>query len=201
VIVFHGRGGSAERGLGLLRDAADANGLLLLAPEAAGETWDVLHDGTFGADVRALDRALEQVFAHYAVDSKLIATAGFSDGASYALSVGLTNGQLVTHVLAYSPGLLRVQTPEGAPSVFLSHGSEDRDLPIAATSRLVVPALRKNGYQVRFDEFRGGHSIPPDLLRDSVGWFLGRQPSGPAFVPAVGTQRERAAPILPVARH
>ena len=39
---------------------------------------------------------------HHAVDPARIAVAGFSDGASYALSLGLTNGTLLTP----RPGLL-----------------------------------------------------------------------------------------------
>jgi predicted esterase len=33
-----------------------------------------------------------------------LAVSGFSDGASYALSIGPANGDLFTHVMAFSPG-------------------------------------------------------------------------------------------------
>jgi predicted esterase len=40
---------------------------------------------------------------------------GFSDGASYALSLGLANGDLFTHVLGFSPGFMRVPRHVGRP--------------------------------------------------------------------------------------
>lgn len=36
--------------------------------------------------------------------------AGFSDGASYALSLGLPNGNLFSHIVAFSPGFMRAPT-------------------------------------------------------------------------------------------
>ncbi len=55
---------------------------------------------------------------------------GFSDGASYALSIGLTNGDLFTHVVAFSPGFASPVTYTGKPPVFVSHGTHDEVLPI-----------------------------------------------------------------------
>lgn len=184
VVVFHGRHGSAELGLGVLHDAADASGFILLAPEAASDTWDVIGKKDFGADLPYVDRALERVFARYPIDAQKIGAAGFSDGGSYALSVGLSNGALFSHVMAYSPGMLRVKSPDGTPLVFVSHGIDDKALPIASTSRLLVQTLRTNGYDVRFEEFRGGHSVPPELLKASVTWFF-------------KTKKEAAAPAEP----
>ena len=56
-------------------------------------------------------RALEQVFARHAVDAGHLAIGGFSDGASYALGLGLANGDFFRDVLAFSPGFV----PPGGP--------------------------------------------------------------------------------------
>jgi predicted esterase len=45
----------------------------------------------YGPDVEFIDRALEQTFDRLAVDTKKLAVEGFSDGASYALSIGLSS--------------------------------------------------------------------------------------------------------------
>lgn len=58
--------------------------------------------GDYGPDVEIMDRALAEVFGNCTVDSTHVAVEGFSDGASFALSVGLTNGDLFTHVIAFS---------------------------------------------------------------------------------------------------
>src|SRR5918911_5524024 len=112
--MLHGAGGDAQGGLFPFVDRADAAGLLLVAPESRGPTWDVIRD-SYGPDVEFIDRALSVVFSRYAVDPSHLAVGGFSDGASYALSLGLTNGDLFTHVLAFSPGFAAPAGHQGAP--------------------------------------------------------------------------------------
>src|SRR4051794_17435629 len=91
VVMLHGAGGNARDAMGPLRGLTDLAGFLLLAPDSRGRTWDVLLGG-FGPDVAYINRALEWSFGRYAVDPSRVAVAGFSDGASYALSLGLGNG-------------------------------------------------------------------------------------------------------------
>lgn len=172
VLSLHGAGGNAERGLYPLADLAEGAGLIVLAPSSRGRTWDVLLGG-FGPDVAAIDRALAAVFARCAVDPGRLAVAGFSDGASYALSLGLTNGDLFGHVLAFSPGFAAPGEVRGRPRVFVSHGTEDQVLAIGRTSRRVVPRLEAAGYDVTYREFAGPHTVPPETAREGLGWFLG----------------------------
>ena len=98
---------------------------------------------------------------------------GFSDCASYALSLGLTNGDLFTHVVAFSPGFMAPAEEWDAPRVFVSHGAADTVLPVDRCSRRIVPALERAGYAVRYREFAGGHAVPPAIAREAIGWFLG----------------------------
>jgi predicted esterase len=122
-----------------------------------------------------IDRALEQTFSRYAVDPGRVAIGGFSDGASYALSLGLTNGDLFTHVLAFSPGFMAPAARRGSPRVFVSHGTRDGVLPIERCSRKVVPQLKRADYEVRYREFDAGHTIPPEIALEAVSWFTGQQ--------------------------
>lgn len=167
VVALHGAGGDAEGAIRMLRPAADALGVILLAPESRGPTWDVILDA-FGPDVAYLDRALAKVFAEQAVDPERIAIAGFSDGASYALSLGLANGDLFARVIAFSPGFAAAPAEVGRPRVFVSHGTHDRVLPIERCSRRIVPRLRRDGYEVDYREFDGGHAVPADLARAAL---------------------------------
>src|SRR5215210_9462776 len=101
-VLLHGAGEDARDGLALLRQQADEARLILLALSSQGPTWDLIFGrGRYGPDVAAIDEALEQTFSSYAVDPECIAMGGYSDGASYALSLGTTNGDLFTHVLAF----------------------------------------------------------------------------------------------------
>ncbi len=169
-VLLHGAGEDARDGLALLRVQADAAGLVLLAPTSREYTWDLLV-GRYGPDVAGIDRALEHVFSSYAVDPEHVAVGGYSDGASYALSLGIANGDLFTHVLAFSPGFAAPPGRKGSPRIFVSHGTRDGWLPIDRCSRRVVAQLKLAGYEVRYREFEGGHVVPPEIAREAVGWF------------------------------
>jgi hypothetical protein len=80
--------------------------------------------------------------------------------ASYALSLGLTNGELFSHVIAFSPGFMAPLRPRGTPKIYISHGVEDEVLPIDPCSRQIEGKLRAAGYDLDYREFGGGHVVP-----------------------------------------
>jgi phospholipase/carboxylesterase len=169
-LTLHGAGGDARSGISHFLHLADTAGVVLLAPESRGRTWDVLMGG-FGPDVEFIDRALKWTFGQLALDTRRLAITGFSDGASYALSLGLTNGDILTHLIAFSPGFMAPATRRGKPPVFVSHGTLDRVLPIERCSRRIVPRLDRAGYQVRYREFDGSHTVPESVAREALRWF------------------------------
>lgn len=154
---------------------ADEVGALVLAPDSRGRTWDVALGG-FGPDVAFLDAALEAVFAASAVDERRIVVAGFSDGASYALSLALANGDLFSHAIAFSPGFMAPDDRVGWPAVFISHGTADPVLHIDSCSRALVPILEQAGYGVTYAEFEGGHEVPATVLRAAFDWMTAAEP-------------------------
>ena len=168
-VMLHGAGGRAAR-LASRFPMADQFGVILLAPDSRGGTWDAIR-GPFGPDVEFIGRALEQTFDRCAVNPKKVAIGGFSDGASYALSLGLDNGTLFTHVLAFSPGFSAHRRPLGRPRIFISHGRSDEILPIDACSRRIVPMLEDAGYAVTYKEFDGPHTVPETIAQDAFKWF------------------------------
>ncbi|HZB24618.1 MAG TPA: PHB depolymerase family esterase [Vicinamibacterales bacterium] len=173
LILLHGAGGSSAGILKRLGAFADEAGLAVLAPDSRGSTWDAIR-GDFGADVAFINRALEAVFKTVDVDPERITVGGFSDGASYAISLGLQNGDLFRRVLAFSPGFYVGESTQGKPRFFVSHGTHDEVLPIDRCSRVIVPRLQKGGYEVTFREFDGAHEIPPDVARAGMRWSTGR---------------------------
>ena len=168
-VMLHGAGGDARRIAGRF-PMADASGAILLVPDSRESTWDVMR-GPFGADVEFIDRALDYAFGRCAVDTHRLAIGGFSDGASYALSLGLDNGTLFTHVMAFSPGFTVNRRPTGRPRIFISHGRSDEILPIEACSRRIVPALEDAGYTVTYKEFDGPHTVPDAIAREAFEWL------------------------------
>jgi phospholipase/carboxylesterase len=169
-VMLHGAGGDETNGMRLLRGLADDAGVALLAPASRDDTWDVLLGG-FGPDVEFIDAALDEASERCAIDPAHVAIGGFSDGASYALSLGLTNGDLFTHVIAFSPGFMAPAARIGAPRCYLSHGTRDAVLPIERCSRRIAPTLERAGYDVRYREFEGPHAVPADVARDALDWF------------------------------
>ena len=171
VLMLHGAGGDPHGGLDPFLRLADEHGLILVAPASRGRTWDRVVGG-FGPDVQTVDRAMARSFSGLNVDRSRIAVAGFSDGASYALSLGMANGDLFTHVIAFSPGFAAPGSRRGRPRLFVTHGLHDEVLPISSTSRRILRDARREGYDVRYREFDGGHTVPGELAEEAVRWFL-----------------------------
>ena len=175
IVALHGGGGRA-RTWERLYESCEERGIVLLAPESRGRTWDAIQ-GMFGPDVVFLDSTLEYVFARCAIDPNKIALAGFSDGASYALSLGPSNGDLFSELIAFSPGFSYPEEPIiGRPKVFISHGSEDRVLPVTLSRDGIAPMFDMDGYTIRYEEFTGGHEMPPEVVTKALDWFLESEP-------------------------
>lgn len=176
IVVFHGAGADAADILPLFADVPLALPTLVLAPDSVASSWDIVR-GQAGPDLRRLDAALELLLARVSIVHHRTAAAGFSDGASYALSVGLANGEIFPNVIAFSPGFVSPPRISGQPRIFISHGASDRVLPIDRCSRVIVPRLQGAGYVVDYHEFRGGHTVPEPMVEAALDW-LSAAPAG-----------------------
>jgi len=172
IVALHGAGGRAKSWERLFL-ASEARGFILMAPDSRDRTWDRVRTD-FGPDVAFIDSALRYTFERCAIDAGKVALAGFSDGASYALSLGPSNGDLFTHIIAWSPGFSDPAEPiVGVPGVFVSHGTADNVLPIGGSRNGIVPMFEMDGYEVEYAEFEGHHEMPPAIVEQALDWFLG----------------------------
>lgn len=169
LVLLHGAGGSSSQWFGSYGDRAEAARVIILAPESKGATWD-LFAGELGPDIERIDRVLGATFRKCSVDPSRIAVGGFSDGASYALSLGLANGDLFNRVVAFSPGVLSIEERRGKPEIFISHATDDSVLPFSNTSGFVA-RLRAMGYATEFLEFTGGHAVPAAVSDAAFRWL------------------------------
>ncbi|VVD67537.1 alpha/beta hydrolase [Pandoraea commovens] len=170
-VMFHGAGGFPEKVLPFIEPHADQHKFLVLAPHSTFPTWDIVIGGN-GPDLERLQAALRSVATRYRIDAQRVAFAGFSDGASYALSIGVTNGDIASHVIAFSGGFMSIFVQEGLPKVFIAHGLIDEQLPIATSGRQNANKLKAAGYDVQYVEFDGLHIIEPGVVARAIDFFL-----------------------------
>ena len=171
MVVLHGAGQTSAWATRLF-PLADEFGVILLAPDSRNErTWDMILGG-FGPDVEFIVSALTETRRHVTIDPSRRTLAGFSDGASYSLSLGIGMGDVFGHVVAFSPGIMQPDKARGKPLIFISHGTSDSVLPIGVTSRAFVPRLKGLGYDVTYREFEGRHAVPDAIAREAFGWSL-----------------------------
>ena len=167
LVMLHGATQSAEDMFRYLGSTHEDAGVVVLAPNSRGTTWDAIRN-TFADDVGYLNRALERTFEKVAIDPARVALGGFSDGASYAISLGLINGDLFKSVVAFSPGFVIKGEEHGKPRFFISHGTRDHILPIDRCGRRIAGELKARGFEVYFREFDGDHEIPADVAREGL---------------------------------
>jgi predicted esterase len=118
VVLVHGRGGSAEDLLALAREWR-TDGLALLAPQAAGNTW---YPYSFLAPLAQNEPALSSALATVGAVLARVAEAGipaertvllgFSQGACLALEYAARNAQRYGGLVGLSGGLIG---PDGTP--------------------------------------------------------------------------------------
>lgn len=170
VLLLHGAGGSGSRIAQRFKVYADELGIAFLAPDSREISWDRADRLT--KDVAFIDQALAVAYRRVNTIPDRLRIAGFSDGASYSLSVGLTNGDLFGRILALSPGFIDSAQERGKPAIYITHGTDDDILPIDRTSRRIVAMLQRGGYSVEFHEFEGKHETPPAITQPAFEWLI-----------------------------
>jgi phospholipase/carboxylesterase len=171
LIWMHGGGGKSDS-FKFFFPIAEEVGIVILALDARHNTWDGI-DSPFGPDVLFIDEALKYTFEHVSIDPERIALGGISDGASYALALGRSNGALFTHLVAVAPWHLSPPLPPlGRPRIFLAHGTKDNVYPVYLSRLYTVPRLKGDGYDVTYKEFDGPHWVPEPIARKMMEWLV-----------------------------
>lgn len=173
LLMLAAENSSAASGLNVFQPYADTAGLIILGIESSGATWDYfLGAEQYGPDVVFISNALSATFKECNVDPARVSVGGFSDGGSYALAVGRTNGTLFSRVMAFSPNTMPPYHPEGKPSFFLSRGANDSTTPFNFLGSALSDELRASGFAVDSVVFDGGHELPPAIVQQAAAWLL-----------------------------
>ncbi len=172
LVALHGAGGNSNYWKNY-QYRAEERDMILLAIDSRDRTWDLIL-GEYENDLQFLDKALKYVFNRCNINSEHIALCGFSDGATYALSLGISNGDIFSHLIGFSPGyLVSIDPVIGKPDIYISHGKNDSVLPVQGSRNDIVPTFINNGYDVTYNEFDGGHSVPTSISETALDWFIG----------------------------
>jgi phospholipase/carboxylesterase len=172
LVMLHGMGSSAANVWAVIHSDAEERGVAVLLPDSRNFTWQ-FDPGDFGSDRDFIDAALGRTFDRVPVDPTRIALAGFSAGASIALSLGPSNGDLFRWVMAFAPTGIVVVGMEGHPRFFVAHGTLDEVAPIGMTSRAIVPALRAAGDSVVYREYPAPHTMPAPAVHEAFTLLVG----------------------------
>jgi len=167
ILMLHGAGCEAKHGIDPLINYADENNFILVAPKSKDSTWDCIRHKKYGEDVTYIDKVLSYLFESFNIGSQIV-IEGFSDGATYALSLGLVNRDLFTSIMAFSPGYIffpsgtsldTLEAGKTTPRIFFSHGTHDQVLSVDYCSRRITKNLKRCGFDHYYLEFTGGHTI------------------------------------------
>ena len=170
VIWLHGGGGDASDADHMM-PIADRFGIVLLSLDSRHNTWDGI-DSPFGPDVMFIDKALQHTVQHLAIDPRRVVLAGLSDGGSYALALGRSNGDLFTHLVAVAPWRLSPPSESvGKPRIFVGHGTRDGVYPYHHSRYFLVPGLKDDGYDVTYLEFDGPHWAVDAVVEAFFSWI------------------------------
>jgi phospholipase/carboxylesterase len=183
ITVLHGAGRQDEAHAKAYRDEPERRQALFLIPRSYHPTWDLIA-GAGRIDVEFLEYAYDLVYRRYPVDMDRQAIVGYSDGASYGLSIALSNPRIFRAVMAWAAGFVAVdpsqfdpaQSDDGSPrpDLLLEYGTHDQVFPF---EQIAVP-MRRNleaaGYSVVFRVDEGGRHWPSgDFQPEALDWFFG----------------------------
>jgi phospholipase/carboxylesterase len=189
VIGLHGYG-ATPKSFARLYERAGSPELIyvcLQAPYAFGAGRDLGYSwSTWNKDDSTVGRRSSKASAEFvAAAARKLATRyktsgtwllGFSQGCGMAYYTGIGNPALFKGIICFGNGFdtLRFSDTEYAAAkdlkVFSSHGKEDRVVEYAygASSR---DFLKRMGYNVTFVDFKGGHTVPEQQLKQAVKWM------------------------------
>ena len=173
LVMLHGAGGSPGQLWQAIRGDAEERSVAVLMPASRQWTWEFKRGGDFSFDRAFIDAAMASTFRRVPVDPAHVALGGFSAGATFALSLGPSNGDLFHWIFGFSPTGLEVAGRVGHPGFLIAHGTADTIVPIGGSSRQIVPALRAAGDRVVYREFPGGgHEFFPDAVHEAFSLLV-----------------------------
>ena len=193
VTVLHGAGRQDEMLVKGYRDQAEERQAFFLVPRSFHMTWDLIAmgmqkvaglspEGTEAPsdrpDLDFLAYALDLIYRRFPIDPERQALVGYSDGASYGLSVGLSNPHLFRALMVWAAGFVALDEQAAAagtprPPIFITYGTHDELFPFEQVALPMKEQLSALGCDVTFNVDQGGRHWPPtEFQQEALDWFF-----------------------------
>jgi len=177
VTVFHGAGRQDELLVRAYQSEPARRDALFFVPRSTYPTWDLLV-GQDRPDLDFLEQAYAEIYRRVPVDHRRQALIGYSDGASYALAVGLSNPRLFSAVMGWAAGFVvfdkaATGPDDPRPRILLEHGTHDTVFPFEEIALRNCAILRRLGYEVELRVDEGGIHWPSrEFQPAALDWFF-----------------------------
>jgi predicted esterase len=178
VTVLHGAGRQDELLVRAYQDEPARRQAVFFIPRSTSPTWDLLV-GDERPDLDFLEHAYAEIYRRVPVDHGRQALVGYSDGASYALAIGLTNPRLFSAIMGWAAGFVvfeptAVAPADPRPRILLEHGTHDPVFPFEQIALRNCAILRRLGYEVELRVDQGGIHWPSRTFQPAaLDWFFG----------------------------
>ncbi len=180
--VLHGAGRQDEALAKGYRHEPDRRQAFFLIPRSVEPTWDLIaSEGR--PDLDFLEYAYDLVYRRFPIDPLQQALIGYSDGASYAMSVGLSNSTMFSALIGWAAGFI-VLDPESAerfgqaipdpkPRIYLEYGTHDELFDYQTVALPTRDRLQQAGLDVTFSTDEGGRHWPSGSFHtEALDWYF-----------------------------
>ena len=177
ITVLHGAGRQDEVLAKAYRDEPERRQALFLIPRSVQPTWDLIAGGG-RPDLDFLEWAYDLIYRRYPIARDRQALIGYSDGASYALSVGLSNPRLFRAIMGWAAGFIAyddtfVEKDDPKLHILLEYGTHDPIFPFEQIALPMRSSLEEAGHSVEFRVDQGGRHWPSgDFQPEALDWFF-----------------------------
>jgi hypothetical protein len=181
--VLHGAGRQDEALAKGYRAEPDRRQAFFLIPRSVAPTWDLIAGGE-RCDLDFLEYAYDLIYRRFPIDALQQSLIGYSDGASYALSVGLCNASMFSSLMVWAAGFLVLDPPTAEafgrhpgspprPRVYLEYGTHDELFDFQQVALPMRENLEKAGLDVTFSVDEGGRHWPSSTFHsEALDWYF-----------------------------
>ena len=180
--VLHGAGRQDEMLAKGYRDKAEERQAFFLFPRSVLPTWDLIASAE-RPDLDFLEYTYDLIYRRYPIDPLQQVLIGYSDGASYGLSVGVCNSHFFSALMVWAAGFLvldpstterfREGIPELRPRIYLEYGTHDELFDFETVALPMRENLEKAGFDVTFSVDEGGRHWPSGSFQsEALDWYF-----------------------------